>query len=315
MLLSLRLAAFALLSLVITSSAIASPLLVRRTGRACNGHAELCDRKYGNTTFFGSHDSFAFSKNPFALARTQEVNLESQLKLGVRLLQVQAHMDNEEIHFCHTSCALYNGGTAENYLRTVKTFLDANPNEVMTIIIANKMNRPVMSAWKSVFDESGMTNLTYVPPQPIMSRNDWPTLGDMISTGKRIVVFMDKGFKGRKEAGAEFILPEFKMVWEDSIDPTDIDFPCKVERTSGPLPPTEQLNLINHNFNANLLPIGWGVRFPDRLNSPRTNGISLILKHAAKCTSLMDGKRPNFVLLDYVNIGHGAAAVDKLNGF
>jgi hypothetical protein len=26
------------------------------------------------------------------------------LRLGVRLLQVQAHMDNEEIHFCHTSC-------------------------------------------------------------------------------------------------------------------------------------------------------------------------------------------------------------------
>jgi hypothetical protein len=32
----------------------------------CNGHAELCERKYGNTTFLASHDSFAFSGNPLA---------------------------------------------------------------------------------------------------------------------------------------------------------------------------------------------------------------------------------------------------------
>jgi hypothetical protein len=281
----------------------------------CNGHPELCDRKYGNTTFFGSHDSFAFSKNPLALARTQEVDIEMQLNLGVRLLQVQAHMHNEEIRLCHTSCALYDGGTAESYLRTVKTFLDANPHEVMTIIIANKWEGPAMSAWRAVFDNSGMASLAYVPGQPFMSRNNWPTLGDMISTGKRVVVFMDKGFGHPEEASADFILPEFEMVWEDSIDPDNINFPCAVERTARPQSFKQQLNLINHNLNANVLPIGWGVRFPDRLNSPRTNGVSLVMKHAETCASLMDDQRPNFVLLDYVNIGHGAAAVDRLNGF
>ena len=34
--------------------------------RACNGHAELCDRSYGNVTFMGSHDSFAYSDDPLA---------------------------------------------------------------------------------------------------------------------------------------------------------------------------------------------------------------------------------------------------------
>jgi len=32
----------------------------------CSGHAELCNRKYGNTTLLGSHDSFAFSGNLLA---------------------------------------------------------------------------------------------------------------------------------------------------------------------------------------------------------------------------------------------------------
>jgi hypothetical protein len=41
--------------------------------QVCNGHAELCDRSYGNITYFGAHDSFAFSKDP--LARTSDLRL------------------------------------------------------------------------------------------------------------------------------------------------------------------------------------------------------------------------------------------------
>jgi hypothetical protein len=312
MLRSLRLAAVTLLPLLFTLSVLASPLLYKRV-QQCNGRPELCNRKYGNITFLGSHDSFAISGNPLALARNQEVDLESQLKLGVRALQVQAHMNNNEIHFCHTSCALFDGGTAENYLIKVKRFLDAHPDDVLSIIIANKGDIS-SKTFKAVFDKTSMSNMSYVPPQPVMSRDDWPTLGDMISSGKRVVIFLDKGAEVRT-GSAEFILPEFQMVWEDKMDPTDINFPCKVDRTAGPLAPSQQLNLINHNLNANIIPIGRGLPIPDRLNSPRTNGIELILKHAANCAPLVEDRNPNFVLLDYVSVGQGALAVDKLNGF
>ena len=104
-----------------------------------------------------------------------------------------------------------------------------------------------------------MSNMSYVPPQPVMSRDDWPTLGDMISSGKRVVIFLDKGAEVQRTGSAEFLLPEFQMVWEDKMDPTDINFPCKVDRTAGPLAPSQQLNLINHNFNANIISIGRGL--------------------------------------------------------
>lgn len=42
-----------------------------------------------------------------------------------------------------------------------------------------------------------------------MSRDDWPTLGEMIESGKRVVIFMDKG---ADEPVVNFILPQFKMV-------------------------------------------------------------------------------------------------------
>jgi len=37
--------------------------------------------------------------------------------------------------------------------------------------------------------------------------------------------------------------------------------------------------------------------------------------HAAQCSRMVDDRNPNFVLVDYVNVGQGALAVDKLNGF
>lgn len=40
-----------------------------------------------------------------------------------------------------------------------------------------------------------------------------------------------------------------------------------------------------------------------------------ILAHANGCAPLGGNRFPNFVLLDFINIGDGIKAVDKLNGF
>jgi hypothetical protein len=58
----------------------------------------------------------------------------------------------------------------------------------------------------------GMSEIAYVPPQPIMSRDDWPTLGEMIDANKRVVVFMDHGAENRNNPSVDFILPQFQMV-------------------------------------------------------------------------------------------------------
>ena len=90
----------------------------------CNGRSELCDRRYGNTTFLTAHNSFAFSSNPLArepdppvcnrpssltsriVARNQVVDVPSQMNIGARVLQGQAHMVNGKLRFCHTSASL-----------------------------------------------------------------------------------------------------------------------------------------------------------------------------------------------------------------
>ena len=42
-----------------------------------------------------------------------------------------------------------------------------------------------------------------------MKYNEWPTLGEMIDSGKRVVMFLDYG---ANTTHVDFILPEFDMV-------------------------------------------------------------------------------------------------------
>jgi len=276
----------------------------------CNGKPELCSRSYGNITFLGAHDSFAFSEDPLALSRDQEVDIPSQLNLGVRLLQAQAHDKDGELHFCHTSCLLFDGGTVVDYLKLVKTFLDQNPTEVVTLLFTNPDNLSLTEQWFPAFNDSGVADLAFVPPSLPVKRDDWPTLGDMIDEGKRVVVFMDAN---ADPSQVDFILPEFDMIWETPFSVTNDMFPCTVDRISGPLSTEDHMYLINHSFNKDIL--GTGVIISDPLAAKTTNSLDSIDANVAGCEPLASGNAPNFILLDSVNVGQGLQAVDNLNGF
>ncbi|KNZ77622.1 hypothetical protein J132_04989 [Termitomyces sp. J132] len=188
---------------------------------------------------------------------------------------------------------LFDGGAVVDYLTIVKTFLDANPNEVVTFIFTNPEGVSLPDVWKPAFDSAEITPLAYVPPSRPVKRDDWPTLGQLIDSGKRVIVFLDAGADGSDGGIVDFILPEFDMasgkrllfslicyllfislqVFEDPFDPTDPTFPCQVDRISGPLSPADHENLINHNLNINILPIGDGVLISDRDDAPVTNSI------------------------------------------
>ncbi|KAF5368278.1 hypothetical protein D9615_010378 [Tricholomella constricta] len=295
--------------LVLLSAAhlcVSSPI---RRANVCNGHAELCSRRYSNVTFVGAHDSFAFSTDPFALARDQEVNITTQLNLGVRLLQAQAHEKNGDLHFCHTDCFLFDGGKVVNYLKEVKAFLDANPNEVLTLLFTNPEGLSVKKVWKPVFDAAGITPLTYVPPVIPMRYSQWPTLGEMLDSEKRVVVFLDAG---ANTTLVDFILPEFQMIWETPFSVTNSSFPCKIDRIHGPLSTEDHMYMINHSLNKDLF--DTGIIVSDRLNAPTTNSIPSIIDHVNRCAPLGAGRAPTFILLDFVNVGRGFAAADQLNG-
>ncbi|KAF8192376.1 PLC-like phosphodiesterase [Mycena galopus ATCC 62051] len=317
------------LALISTAVDVFAATTTIKRSTICNGHAEFCSRLYSNITYVGAHDSFAFSEDPLALARDQEVNITEQLNLGIRLLQAQSHTDNSTgvLSFCHTSeestlcpvaltlkigCDLFNGGSVLDYLKIVKTWLDGNPNEVLTLLFTNPEGLSPANVWKPIFDAAGISNLTYIPPSLPISQSEWPTLGSMIDNGTRVVVFLDSQADGPEPV--DFILPEFSMIWETPFSVTNASFPCSVNRIHGPLATEDHIYLINHSLNINIIPIGSGVIISDPLAAPVTNGLTSILANSNGCAPLGGNRAPSFVLLDYVNIGKAFQAADVLNG-
>jgi len=96
-----------------------------------------------------------------------------------------------------------------DYLKNVKGWLDSNPNEVLTFVFTNPEGNSPKDIWDLAFVNSGTASLAYIPPAKPLKESEWPTLGQLIDSGTRAVVFVDGG---ANDGEVEYILPENLMV-------------------------------------------------------------------------------------------------------
>ncbi|KGO66222.1 hypothetical protein PITC_046060 [Penicillium italicum] len=287
----------------------ATPSMSTRASTTCNGRSEYCTRSYSNITFVGSHDS-AFV-GPL-LQHNQNIDIKAQLDMGIRYLQVQTHhsiIDKKVIELCHTSCLLEDAGSLKSYLMTIKKWLDANPNEVISLLLTNG-DSVAITEFGDTFSSSGIDKYAYIPPANPLPIADWPTLGDMISSGKRLVVFLDYGADTKN---VNFIQDEFAYYFETAYDVTDTSFSnCSIDRPSGAAA-TGRMGIVNHFLDVDV----FGAKIPARERAGTTNaatGSGSIGAQAALCAGLY-GRAPNVILADFVDKGDVIAAQKNLNGF
>ena len=277
-------------------------------GRAqtlCNGHAELCSRKYSNITNIGAHDSAFVGLLP---QDNQDVSVTAQLDAGIRFLQVQSHKNLfGSLQLCHTSCLELDAGSVESYLSTVKSWLDAHPNEVVTLLIVNGDNVPV-SEFDDAYTSSGLKPLAYTPPDSPLAIDAWPTLEELITANTRLVAFLDAG----ADPSVPYILDEFSYFFETPYDTLDPAFPeCTIDRPAG-AKADGRMYIVNH-----FLDVEWdGIDTPDRGALDQTNaaeGVGSIGAQADLCSGLY-GRAPVGVLVDFFDQGDVFTAQDRLNG-
>ena len=277
-------------------------------GRAqtlCNKHAELCGRKYSNVTNVGAHDSAFVGQLP---QDNQGVSVTAQLDAGIRFLQAQSHKNIfGDLQLCHTSCFEEDAGPVESYFATVKTWLDANPNEILTILIVNGDNVPA-SMFDDAYSASGLKKYAYTPPTSPLAIDAWPTLQEMITAGTRLVAFLDAG----ADPSVAYILDEFTYFFETPFDTLDPAFPeCTLDRPAG-AKPDGRMYIVNH-----FLDVQWlGIEVPARADLDATNaatGVGSIGAQAGLCIGLY-GRAPMGILVDYFDHGDVFAAQNTLNG-
>lgn len=270
---------------------------------------EFCARSYGNITEVAAHNSpFIRAGNA---AANQQLGVIQQLDDGIRLLQGQMHFVNGTPHFCHGSCDVFDAGPITQYLALVYDWILTHPFDVVTLLLGNALGEdglyPLIGKYMPFLESTGLRQFAYEPPIIPMAKDDWPTLANMILSGKRVVVFMD--YEANQTA-YPWILDEFSQVWETPFDPTDRSFPCTVQR-----PPDlneeetkKRLLLFNHNLNYEINLLGNSILVPQIPLLNITNNITGEGSLGVNTQGCVDmwGYPPKFLNVDYYNVGNGS---------
>lgn len=192
--------------------------------------------------------------------------------INIGAVQFQTHYQNGTIMLCHTSCDILNVGTLEAYLTTVYQWMRKNPYDVVTILIGN-FDYVSPQNFTEPIKASGLLDMAYTPPKIPMGLDDWPTLSEMILTGKRAVFFMD--YQANQTA-VPWLMDEFSQMWETPFSPTDVNFPCTEQR-----PPNlsakdakSRMYMANHNLNLELNLGSFSMLIPNTATISQTNAVN-----------------------------------------
>ncbi len=283
----------------------------------CNSAQQLCTRTYDQVTYLTSHNAMASSDEGFFSAN-QDVDLVRQLDGGVRGLMLDLHTwttptevsdylsqlspearaalaplagalePREGLWLCHIVCQL-GAREAVTELKRVRDWMRTHRDAVVTLIIEDHVDA---AQTQSVLEDSGLDAFAATPPT---LGAPWPTLGDMVRTGKRLVTFTE-----RAHSDQGWLRNLYDYAAETPYEATSAKaLSCRPGR--GPV--TGSLFLLNN----------WvSTPAPSRAEAYAINRKAALLSRAQKCAQVR-GMHPTFVAVDFAQIGQPLDAVNRLN--
>ncbi|KAF9909838.1 hypothetical protein BX616_011044 [Lobosporangium transversale] len=292
-------------SLVLSvATTLLSASLVQQTHaqQLCNGYAGLCAKTYDQVAYPTTHNAYAYQPAD-ALALNQHNDIPTQLGDGIRAFMLDAYKSTNpnDIQLCHTSCNLLDAGPLSKVLSQIKSFLDDNKNEVITIFWENSADLAA-SQFQTVYAAAGLSDYLYTQSA---GTTKWPTLAEMISSGKRLVNFIASG----ADASVPWLMNEYDYVFETPYQITKgAEFPCTIDRPSGE---RKQMYVLNHFISQTLATGGQNIDVPQPDAAAQTNGEDLVT-HINSCQSTFS-QVPNFVAVDFYEKGTLLQTVAQIN--
>jgi hypothetical protein len=299
---------------------------------ACNGHAELCERPLDQVTFAGTHNSMSNQSIRDWMFPHHQAGIAAQLEGGVRSLAIDVHYgypggsrirtemgdsamqakmieavgdsgyraalrirdglvgvdgSKREMYFCHGFCEL-GAYPIESTLREIRDFMVRHPDEVVLLLIEDYVNPRDLAR---AFEEAELRPLVYEDLVLV-----WPSLGALIASGKRVLVWIESG-----KPGVPWLRP-FQQTWQETpyTFHTPAEFSCRPNRggTSG------SLFLMNHWIET--------TPAPRPSNAAIVNAYDVLYRRARQCERERK-HRVNVVQVDFFQTGDLFRVVDSLN--
>lgn len=256
----------------------------------CNGHEALCDRGFDQVAYPMTHNAMSNDAADWLLPN-QNFGITRQLVDGIRGMMLDSYEEEGELLLCHTLCDAGRQPLAQG-LGEITAFLEANPHEVVFIIFENYISHAQTA---TAFEESGLIDFVYAHEQG----EAWPTLGELIDADTRMVVFQERL---PREDAFPWLMNFWDHAWETPFSfSAPEDFICDPNRGD----PGNPLFLLNHFLTA---PLGGSPDFAEMVNHNPS-----FIERAQQCEE--EGQAlPNFVAVDFYDIGDVFEVVDALNG-
>lgn len=194
------------------------------------------------------------------------------------------------------SCTLYQGGAIENWLSQIVSWSNANPNEVVTLLIVNS-DGIAPSRFAQAYQSTGMTAKSYSPPSATLQRPQWPTLGTLIDNRQPIITFMTPGADFNS---VPYIIDEFSNIWENPFNQVTTPFNCSIDRIGQGVPDATALLYISNQFLDTSI-LDGGIVIPNIAALGTTNSVAETLSTSNDCAA-QHGVYPSFILTDYSTV-------------
>ncbi|EDY49695.1 conserved hypothetical protein [Streptomyces clavuligerus] len=228
--------------------------------------------------------------------------MAQQLSDGVRGLMLDIHERDGAVLMCHGTCEI-GSKPLKDGLRDVVAFLETNKNAVVTIFMEDYAKDREKLAQQFV-DVPGLLDLVFNPAaQEVMSKG-WPRLSEMRAKNKRLLIFSDHGDLTR--AGVVGSRPwTVENYWSLGHDGRNWD--CYSRWDGTPLThrePSFSPLFVMNQFRS----------IPESLNAPFDNGDKLVDRAVNFCGPAAR-KMPNYVSIDFYELGDNLRAVDTINRY
>ena len=273
-------------------------------GIVCQGEARFCLRTYDNHSFPETHNSFSTVEDEVWMAVNHYTALEAQWEGGIRAYMIDIHhltkedTEQKDVRFCHGDPdstlfypCIYSEVDAFAWLGQLNSLMNNSSGDVVTILIENYVPAEHV---EYLFESAGMIDKAYVHKVG----EAWPTLGDLVLSGKNLVVFWDYSDDER--------YPWLHHAWTHSWDTPygedeEEEMSCTVGRGSGETEAWHLNNWLNSIFG-----------FGDPTRSEAVNDYDKLLARAIECWQIFDD-RPTFIAVDFWEDGEVVNVTMTLN--
>lgn len=253
----------------------------------CEGREDWCSRRYDEITWPATHNAMSNAEEGWILPN-QNLPIETQLEDGIRAMLLDVHYEFGEVKLCHSFCFAGERNFADAMI-AVREFLRDNPDVILTLHFQDELETERIVG---VLEETCLSDMVYTHPSV---ETPFPTLGEMVAANTRLVLTSERSGPPPAWYHYAWSLMRDTPYTFSSIE----EFSCELNRGPDDAP----LQLINH----------W---VQDPATSPdlaaEANTREVLGGRLETCYEEI-GQRPNFVAVDFYDIGDLFEVVEAWN--